>query len=93
MYYRKEWKVLRNKYLNMQRDMMRSLKQHLMHSKWEKNKPVGLENEEVSSKQTPKFKPEPGIVVKVTIEQPVSSQTAASAKVFYHKSKCIFYFM
>lgn len=71
----------------MQRKMMGSLKQHLIHSKYEKNKSAGADLDDVSNKSTPKLKAEPGTVIKVTLEGPVTSLTTAKVCITYMMSK------
>ncbi|XP_031827273.1 la related protein 7 [Nomia melanderi] len=79
---KKEWKHLRNKYLELQRSKMKQLKQHLRKTRWnqwsnyEKNKP---EKEETNEKEKTnkqdnasacRFSFIPGVIVKIEMEKP-----------------------
>ncbi|XP_076162591.1 la related protein 7 [Ptiloglossa arizonensis] len=78
---KKDWKQLRNKYLELQRSKMKQLKQHLKKrwnqwSNYEKNKPEKEENDEKenTSKQdnanTHHFSFTPGVIVKIETDKP-----------------------
>ncbi|XP_076278198.1 la related protein 7 [Lasioglossum baleicum] len=82
---KKEWKHLRNKYLELQRSKMKQLKQHLRKTRWnqwsnyEKNKP---EKEEANEKEKTnkqdntttscRFSFTPGVIVKIEMDKPCS---------------------
>ncbi|XP_043470915.1 la-related protein 7 [Leptopilina heterotoma] len=77
---KKEWKRLRNKYLDMQKAKMQQLKQHLKRAMWnqwqnvERNK---TEKEEMNKKTTekkdaPRFSFSPGLIVQIEMESPCS---------------------
>lgn len=81
---KKDWKYLRNKYLELQRSKMKQLKQHLKKARWnqwsnyEKNK---TEKEEIEEKEkiskendsTARFSFTPGVIVKVEMNQPCAN--------------------
>ncbi|OAD53835.1 La-related protein 7 [Eufriesea mexicana] len=79
---KKDWKYLRNKYLELQKSKMKQLKQHLKKTRWnqwsnyEKNKPEREENDEKikMSKQnvttTCRFSFTPGVIVKIEMDKP-----------------------
>lgn len=78
---KKDWKYLRNKYLELQRNKMKQLKQHLKKARWnqwsnyEKNRTEKEESEEkekVSKENvtTRSFSFIPGVIVKVEMNQP-----------------------
>ncbi|XP_015589916.1 la-related protein 7 [Cephus cinctus] len=77
---KKDWKRLRNRYLELQRSKMKSLKQHLRRARWnqwnsyEKNKP---DKEEVEEKghlkvenTNQRFSYTPGVIVSIEMEEP-----------------------
>ncbi|KAG8305760.1 La- protein 7 [Homalodisca vitripennis] len=69
---KKEWKQLRNKYLNMQRDMMRTLKQKLSNSHSSETR-QGSEEALIKLENACKS----GTVLKVILEEPVTNVQAA----------------
>ncbi|XP_076249186.1 la related protein 7 [Calliopsis andreniformis] len=81
---KKDWKHLRNKYLELQRSKMKQLKQHLRKTKWnqwsnyEKNKTEKEENDEKEkttkqdSANVPRFSFVPGVIVKIEMDKPCS---------------------
>ncbi|XP_029045172.1 la-related protein 7-like [Osmia bicornis bicornis] len=79
---KKDWKHLRNKYLELQRSKMKQLKQHLKKARWnqwsnyEKNKADREENDEKDkinkrdNISTCRFSFIPGVIVKVEMDKP-----------------------
>nr|XP_033196841.1 la-related protein 7 [Bombus vancouverensis nearcticus]XP_033196842.1 la-related protein 7 [Bombus vancouverensis nearcticus]XP_033196844.1 la-related protein 7 [Bombus vancouverensis nearcticus]XP_033196845.1 la-related protein 7 [Bombus vancouverensis nearcticus] len=79
---KKDWKCLRNKYLELQRSKMKQLKQHLRKTRWtqwsnyEKNKPERVENDEKdkTGKQNSisacRFSFTSGVIVKIEMDKP-----------------------
>ncbi|KOC60892.1 La-related protein 7 [Habropoda laboriosa] len=73
---KKDWKYLRNKYLELQRSKMKQLKQHLRKTRWnqwsnyEKNKPEKEENDEKDNPTTCRFSFTPGVIVKIEMDKP-----------------------
>lgn len=82
---KRDWKHLRNKYLELQRSKMKQLKQHLRKTKWnqwpnyEKMKTDKEENDEKektckqdsdSKTNTPRFSFTPGVIVKIEMDKP-----------------------
>ncbi|XP_043286533.1 la-related protein 7 [Venturia canescens] len=79
---KRDWKQLRNKYLQLQRNKMKQLKQHLHKARWNQwgssNRIEGEEVEKKSTKEksevsTPKFVFTPGVIVKIELEEPCSN--------------------
>ena len=78
---KKEWKRLRNKYLEMQRAKMKQLKQHLKRgswNQWQNTEKIKAEKEELNDKDFVKEeKPSrinftPGVIVKIEMDSPCS---------------------
>ena len=81
---KKDWKHLRNKYLELQRSKMKQLKQHLWKTRWnqrsnyERNRPEkeGNDEKEKTCKEdktsTVRFSFVPGVIVKVEMDKPCS---------------------
>ena len=81
---KKDWKYLRNKYLELQRSKMKQLKQHLWKTRWnqrsnyERNRPEkeGNDEKEKTCKEektsTVRFSFVPGVIVKVEMDKPCS---------------------
>lgn len=79
---KRDWKVLRNKYLTLQRTKMKQLKQHLRKTRWnqwsnyEKNKPEKEDCDETEKlpKQenatTARYTFTPGVIVKIDMDKP-----------------------
>lgn len=77
---KKNWKYLRNKYLELQRSKMKQLKQHLRKtryqwSNYEKNKSEREENDEKDKGNKPnitacRFSFIPGVIVKIEMDKP-----------------------
>lgn len=78
---KKDWKCLRNKYLELQRSKMKQLKQHLRKTRWsqwsnyEKNKPERVENDEDKNRKQNsisacRFSFTPGVIVKIEMDKP-----------------------
>ncbi|XP_043604311.1 la-related protein 7 [Bombus pyrosoma] len=78
---KKDWKCLRNKYLELQRSKMKQLKQHLRKTRWsqwsnyEKNKPERVENDEdkmrkQNSTSACRFSFTSGVIVKIEMDKP-----------------------
>ncbi|XP_003489548.1 la-related protein 7 [Bombus impatiens] len=79
---KKDWKCLRNKYLELQRSKMKQLKQHLRKTRWtqwsnyEKNKPERVENDEKdktgkqNSVSACRFSFTSGVIVKIEMDKP-----------------------
>ncbi|XP_003705365.2 la related protein 7 [Megachile rotundata] len=79
---KKDWKHLRNKYLELQRSKMKLLKQHLRKTRWnqwsnyEKNKTDKEETDEKDKKNkqdntsTCRFSFSPGVIVKIEMDKP-----------------------
>uniref|UniRef100_A0A1B6F4I5 Uncharacterized protein n=1 Tax=Cuerna arida TaxID=1464854 RepID=A0A1B6F4I5_9HEMI len=76
---KKEWKQLRNKYLNMQRDMMRTLKQKLSNSH---SSETHQGSEEILNKLENACKS--GTVLKVILEEPVTNVQVAKGDLRIH---------
>lgn len=78
---KKDWKQLRNKYLHLQRNKMKQLKQHLHKARWNQWGGNRMETEEVETKSTkekcevsvPKFVFTPGVIVKIDLEKPCAN--------------------
>lgn len=72
-----EWKKLRNKYLDMQKRKMKSLKNHLAYAKWEykHRQNAARTDDEIKTnektEETPTSSVTPGVIIKVTLEHPV----------------------
>ncbi|CAL7952130.1 unnamed protein product [Xylocopa violacea] len=85
---KKDWKHLRNKYLELQRNKMKQLKQHLRNARWNqwsnywKNKFDKEENDEKdkTNKQdttsTCRFSFTPGVIVKIEMDKPCTDPKA-----------------
>lgn len=81
---KKDWKHLRNKYLELQRSKMKQLKQHLWKTRWnqrsnyERNRPEkeGSDEKEKTCKEdkasAARFSFVPGVIVKVEMDKPCS---------------------
>lgn len=93
---KKDWKCLRNKYLELQRSKMKQLKQHLRKTRWnqwsnyEKNKPERVENDEkdTTRKQNSisacRFSFTSGVIVKIEMDKPCTDPK--SLKVYIYMS-------
>ena len=83
---KKDWKHLRNKYLELQRSKMKQLKQHLRKPRWnqprsnyEKNKSEREENDEkdkISAMTGCRFSFTPGVIVKIEMNKPCTDSKA-----------------
>ncbi|KOX80581.1 La-related protein 7 [Melipona quadrifasciata] len=82
---KKDWKHLRNKYLELQRSKMKQLKQHLRKTRWnqwsnyEKNKSEREENDEkdkMSAITGCRFSFTPGVIVKIEMNKPCTDSKA-----------------
>lgn len=73
---KKDWKYLRNKYLELQRTKMKQLKQHLRKTRWnqwsnyERNKSEKEENDEKDNASMCRFLFTPGVIVKIEMDKP-----------------------
>lgn len=72
---KKDWKKLRNKYLNMQRQTMQQLKQYLSKNKFqrytsERNRTENDKQETQSSERASKLEFTPGVIVKIDLKVP-----------------------
>lgn len=83
---KKDWKQLRNKYLQLQRNKMKELKQHLRSPRWNQwgsnyDRKDKMDTEEVDKKDlkekmessAPKFSFTPGVIVKIEFDEPCSN--------------------
>ncbi|XP_039276782.1 la-related protein 7 isoform X2 [Nilaparvata lugens] len=84
---KKEWKVMRNKYLNEQKKRMGTLKKHLQQKRWEyynSNKEENMEETEVKQEEKPqnekssdgKVSYQAGIIVKIVMDEPIADKDA-----------------
>ncbi|KAF3423602.1 hypothetical protein E2986_03952 [Frieseomelitta varia] len=82
---KKDWKHLRNKYLELQRSKMKQLKQHLRKTRWnqwsnyEKNKSEREENDEkdkMSAMTGCRFSFTPGVIIKIEMNKPCTDSKA-----------------
>lgn len=75
VYFRAEWKKLRNRYLNMQRKQMKELKQHLNRARFsnqnydDENSMQSLTNGEIKKETANKLELVPGVIVKVKLTE------------------------
>ncbi|XP_069680671.1 la-related protein 7 [Periplaneta americana] len=80
---KREWKRLRNKYLDLQKAKMKCLKQYLSRNRWNSNNPQGrnhdqlqqtIKDEDTAKQKTdskPKFTFVPGVIVHAIFDEPV----------------------
>ncbi|XP_054001194.1 la-related protein 7 [Hylaeus anthracinus] len=79
---KRDWKYLRNKYLELQKSKMKQLKQHLRKTRWnrwsnyDKSRLEKEENEETEkmsiqdSESTSRFSFSPGVIIKIQMDKP-----------------------
>lgn len=75
---KREWKRLRNKYLDMQKAKMQQLKQHLkraMWNQWQNAEKIKIDKDETNKKNAekkdaPRFSYLPGLIVQIDMESP-----------------------
>ncbi|XP_012286644.1 la-related protein 7 [Orussus abietinus] len=87
---KKDWKRLRNKYLELQRNKMKLLKQHLKRARWnqwnshDKLKTEKEEAEETNNQKEQNTAPSitfvPGVIVKIEMEEPCSDPKSFKAE-------------
>ncbi|XP_063988247.1 la-related protein 7 [Diachasmimorpha longicaudata] len=81
---KKDWKKLRNKYLELQREKMKQLKQHLRKTRWihpsSYDRKDRMETEEAAAEENvrsvssnPKFTFSEGLIVKIDLDEPCNN--------------------
>lgn len=84
MFYRKEWKQLRNKYLNLQKQKMKKLKEQFHRNRFVNPVCTPLtENTSETEQEPPRFQFTPGAIVNIELHDIVSDVKKFKVSILY----------